>query len=116
MPASSTFFAQLVDLLHGVVGFAELLLNGLHLFAQQVFTLVLADLLLHLFVNLGAQFENFEFLGEFANQGFEALAHAGSFDQFLAQQGRQRRKRAGDEVRQSAGIVDVGRYSVKIVG
>ncbi len=43
--------AKLVDLLHGIVGFAQFLLNRLHLLAQEVLALVLADLLLHLIVN-----------------------------------------------------------------
>jgi len=62
MAASSTFFAKLVDFLHGIVGFAEFLLDGLHLFAQQVFALVLAHLFLNLIVNFRTQLQNLEFL------------------------------------------------------
>ena len=51
-PCFVHLLAQLIDLLHRVVRLAEFLLNGLHLFAQQVFPLVLADLLLNLLVNL----------------------------------------------------------------
>src|ERR1700693_406115 len=54
IPASSDFFRKLVDLLHGIVGFAEFLLDRFHLLAQQIFALVLAHLLLNLFVNFGA--------------------------------------------------------------
>ena len=60
--------AQLVDFLHGVVGFAQLLLNRFHLLAQKVFALVLAHLLLNLFVNLRAQFQDFELFGKLANE------------------------------------------------
>ena len=110
------FFAQLVDLLHGIVGFAEFLLNRLHLLAQQIFALVLAHLLLNLFVNLRAQLQNFQFLGQFANQRFQPLAHVRRLDQFLANHRGKRRQRAGDEVRQAAGIVDVHRHGLQIVG
>ena len=100
------FFAELVDLLHRIVGFAEFLLNRLHLLAQQIFTLVLADLLLNLLVNLRAELENLEFLREFADQRFEPLAHVRRLDQFLTNQCRKRRQRARDEVREAAWIVD----------
>ena len=100
----------------GVVDFAQFLLNGLHLFAQQVFALVLADLFLNLLVDLAAEFENFQFLGEFADQHFQALAHVGSFDQLLAQQRGEAGQGAGNEVGEAAGIVDVHRDVLQIVG
>ena len=78
------FFAQFVDFLLGIVDFAQFLLNGLHLFAQEILALILANLLLNLFVNLGAEFEHFQLFGKFADQGFQALAHVGSFEQLLA--------------------------------
>ena len=90
-----------------VVDFAEFLLNGLHLLAQKILALVLADLLLNLLVDLAAEFEHFHFLGEFADQRFQALAHIGSLDQLLAQQRGQTGQGAGDEVGQTAGIVNV---------
>ena len=110
------FLAKFVDFGSGVVDFAEFLLDGLHLLAQQVFALVLADLLLNLLVDFAAKLENFEFFGEFADEHFQALAHAGSFDQLLAQQGGKARQRAGDKVGQAAGIVDVHRDVLQIVG
>ena len=51
-----------------VVGFAQFLLNGLHLLAQQKLALALVHLLLNLLVNLVAQFEHFLFLGKLADQ------------------------------------------------
>jgi hypothetical protein len=80
------FLAQLLDFGLGVVDFAEFLLNRFHLLAQQVFALVLAYLLLNLLINFAAQFEDFEFLRQLADQNLEALAHVGGFNQFLAQQ------------------------------
>src|SRR5271157_5766414 len=52
------FRAQLFDFGLRVVDVAEFLLNGLHLLAQQVFALVLADLFLNLLVDLAAEFED----------------------------------------------------------
>ena len=63
---------------------AKLLLNRLHLLAQQVLALILAHLLLHLFVNFRAQLQHFQLFREFTNQRFEPLPHARSFEQFLA--------------------------------
>ncbi len=67
-------------------------------------------------MNFRAQLQDLEFFRQFADQGFESLAHTGGFDQFLAQQCRKRRQRAGDEVRQAARMVDVHRRSLQVVG
>ena len=82
-------------------------MNRLHLLAQEIFPLALANLLLHLFLNLRAQLQDFELLGEFANQRLEPLADAGRFEQFLAQQRRKRRQSAGDEVGQAARVFNI---------
>ena len=92
MPDSSSFLRSSSISAWRVVGFAQLLLNGLHLLAQQVFALALADLLLHLLLDLVAQFEHFELLRELADQGLQALADVGGFQQFLPQQRRKRRQ------------------------
>ncbi len=73
-------------------------------------------MLLNLLVNLGAKFENFQLFGKFADQGFEPLAHVGSFEQLLAHESGKRRQVSGDEVRQTAGVVDVGSSRLQIVG
>jgi hypothetical protein len=101
------FLAQFVDFGLRVVDFAEFFLNGFHLFAQEVFALILAYLLLNLLIYLAAKLQNFELLGEFANQHFEALAHVGGFDQFLTKQGREAGQCTGDEVGETARIVDI---------
>ena len=92
--------AKLFDFRLGIVGFAQFLLNGLHLLAQQEFTLALVDLLLHLLVNLVAQLEHFLFLRQLVDERFQALADVESFQQFLPHHGVERRKRRSDEVRQ----------------
>src|SRR5690349_19111043 len=108
--------AKFVDFLLGVVHLAEFFLNGLHLLAKEILALVLADLFLNLFVDLRAQLENFQLLGEFTDQRFQAFADVGSFEKFLAQQRGKRRQRAGDKIRQAAGIVDVHRDGLQVVG
>src|SRR6516164_6189149 len=101
------FLTQLFDFRLGVIDFAQLFLNRLHLLAQQVFALVLAHLLLNLLVDFAAQFEHFEFFRKLADQNLEALAHVGGFDQLLAQKSREARQSSGDEVRKAGRVVDV---------
>src|SRR5579862_5706527 len=55
-PSSSTSDLNVLGL---VIAFAELFLNGLHLLAQKVLALVLADLRLHLRLDLRSQLEHF---------------------------------------------------------
>ena len=57
------FGAQFVDFRLRIVRLAQLLLNRLHLLAEQIFALALADLLLDLFLNLVAQIKDFDLLG-----------------------------------------------------
>src|SRR4029077_14941251 len=57
------FGTQLVDFRLRIIRLAELLLNRLHLLAEQIFALALADLLLHLLLNLVAQIKDFDLLG-----------------------------------------------------
>ena len=64
MPAASIFSRELLDLLGLVVALAELLLDRLHLLAQEVLALVLADLRLHLRLDLRAELEDFELLDQ----------------------------------------------------
>ena len=109
-------FAELVDLLHRIVGFAEFLLDRFHLLAQQIFTLILADLFLHLIVYLRAQLQNFELLGELTDQSLQPPAHTRGLNQFLPEKCGKGRQRAGDEIRQPARIVDVHCRRLQIVG
>ena len=55
---------ELLDLLGLIVALAELLLDRLHLLAQEVLALVLADLGLHLRLNLRSELEHFELLDQ----------------------------------------------------
>ncbi len=116
MPGFLELLAKLVDFRLAVVGFAQLLVNGLELFAQQIFALALAHLFLHLFLNLVAQLQDFEFLREFADQRFQAPPHVGCLQQFLAKQRRKRRQIGGDEIGQTDRILNVQSRSLQIVG
>ena len=103
IPDSSTFLRSSSTSVCAVVGFAQFLLNRLHLLAQQEFALALVHLLLHLLVNLVAQLEDFLFFGKLVDQRFQALANVECFEQLLAHHGGQRRQRRSDEIRQPAG-------------
>ena len=60
--------AELIELPGAVVGLAELLLDGLQLLAQVVLALALAHLGLHLRLDLRAQLEDLDLLGERGDQ------------------------------------------------
>src|SRR6202044_240865 len=108
--------AKFVDLGLAVVGFTQFFLNRLHLLAQQEFALALVNLLLNLVVNFVAQIEHFALFGQFADQRFQALAHAESFEQLLPNQGAQRRQSRSHEVRQTPRRIDVHHFGLQIVG
>ncbi len=108
--------AQLLDFGLGIVRLTEFLLNGLHLLAQQILALALADLLLHLLLNFVAQLEHLELFRELADQSLQAPAYVGGFEQFLAQQRGERRQIGRDEVGQPHRLVDIQRNGLQIVG
>ena len=100
-------FGELLDLLGLVVALAELLLDGLHLFAQEVLALVLADLRLHLRLNLRPELEDFELLDENAVQAVHPRPDVERFQDFLLHRGADGRERRGDEIGQPARLGDV---------
>jgi hypothetical protein len=108
--------AQLLDFGDGVVGFAQFLVNRLQLFAQQVFTLALAHLLLDLLLNLRAQLEHFALATQFAHERLQALVHVGRFEQFLPRLRGERRHVPGDEIAQAAGVGHGGGGIGQVVG
>ena len=67
--------AEFVDLLRLIVALAEFPLDRLQLLAQEVVALVLADLRLHLRLDLRAELQHFELLDQDAVQQIEARAH-----------------------------------------
>ena len=75
--------AQLVDLLRLLVAFAELLLDGLELLAEEVLALVLADLRLHLRLDLRSELEDLELLDQDPVQRVHARADVERLEHFL---------------------------------
>ena len=74
---------ELLDFLGLVVALAELLLNRLHLLAQEVLALVLADLGLHLRLNLRSELEHLELLDEDPIQVVHPRADVERLEHFL---------------------------------
>jgi hypothetical protein len=107
--------AQLVDLLGLVVVLAQLLLDRLHLLAQEVFALVLADFRLHLRLDLGSQLEDLELLDQDPVEQVHAGADVQRVEDLLLHLSRQRRQARDDEVRQLARLGDVQRQRLQIV-
>ena len=110
------FLAQLFDFLGLIVALAQLLLYRLHLLAQEVFALVLADLRLDLGLDLRAQLEHFGFLDQEPVQQIEARAHVDGFEHLLLHRRAQRRKARRDEVGEPARLGNVHRQRLQIVG
>ena len=107
---------ELLDLLRLIVAFAELLLNRLHLLAQEVVALVLADLGLHLRLDLRAELEDLELLDQDAVQVVHAGADVERLEDFLLHRRADGRQRRGDEIGQPARLGDVHRQRLQIVG
>jgi hypothetical protein len=108
--------AQLFDLARLIVAFAELLLDRLELLAQEVITLVLADLRLHLALDLRTELEHFELLDQQAVEEVEARADVERLQHFLLRFGRDRAEARRDEVGETAGVGDVRRQRLQIIG
>ena len=107
---------ELVDLLGLVVAFAELLLDRLELLAQEVLALVLADLGLHLRLDLRAELEDLELLDQDAVERVHAGADVERLEHLLLDRRADRRQARGDEVGELARIGDVGGERLQVVG
>ena len=108
--------AQLVDLLGLLVAFAEFPLDRFHLLAQEVLALVLADLRLHLRLNLRAELEDFELLDEEAVERVHPRADVQRLEHLLLDRGADGRQARGDEVGELSRIGDVAGERLEIVG
>ena len=95
---------ELFDFLGLVVAFAEFLLDRLHLLAQEVLALVLADLRLHLRLNLRSELEDLELLDQDAIQVVQPRADVERLEHFLLDGGADGREARGDEVREPARV------------
>ena len=115
-PGGVKLFPQLVDLLGLLVTFAELLLDRLHLLAQEVLALVLADFGLHLRLDLRAELEDLELLDEQTVERVHPGADIERLEHLLLDRGPDRRQARGDEVGELARIGDVAGERLEIVG
>ena len=114
-PGGIDLLAQLLDVLGLVVAFAELPLNRLQLLAQEVVALVLADLRLHLRLDLRAELEHLELLDQEPVEVVEAGADVERLEHFLLGRGRHRAQARGDEVGGPAGLGDVRGQRLQVV-
>ena len=107
--------AQLVDLGLLLVALAELLLDRLQLLAQEVLALALVDLRLDLRLDLGAELDHLELAGEDLREAAQPLADVDLLEQLLLLLGRDP-QRAGDQVAERRGVVDVGDRELQLLG
>ena len=107
---------ELFVLLGLIVALAELLLNRLHLLAQEVLALVLADFRLHLRLNLRPELEDLELLDEDPVQVVHPCADVERLEHLLLHRRADRGKRRRDEVGQAAGLGDVDGERLQVVG
>ncbi len=106
---------QLVDLGLLLVALAQLLLDRLQLLAQVVLALALLDLRLDLRLDLGAELDHLELAGEDLGQAAQPPADVHLLEQLLLLLGRDP-QRAGDQVRERRGVVDVGDRELELLG
>ncbi len=99
----------------GLVHLAQLLLDGLHLLAEEVLALVLLHLLLCLGPDLLAEAEHFLLVPEVRDEGAQLLLHRVHLQELL-RVGSLELAVGGDQVREVAGIGDGGEESGRLVG
>ena len=83
-----------IELARIVIGIAELFLDRLELFAQEVFALILADFRLHLRLDLRTDLEHFQLFDEEPVQHVRAGADVERLEHFLLDRRSQRRRHA----------------------
>ena len=96
------FRAQLLDFLGLLVPFAQLLLDRLHLLAQEVLALVLADLGLDLGLDARTELEHLELLDQDPVQRVHARAHVERREDLLLHRRADGRQARRDEIGQLA--------------
>ena len=106
---------QLVDLGLGLVGLAQLVLDGLDLLAQDVLALGLVHLRLDLVLDLGAQLQHFQLPVHEGGEPAQPLGEVHLFQQLLLVLGLEPHG-GGDEVAEGRRVVDVGGRQLQLVG
>ena len=107
--------AQLVDLRLLLVLLPQLLLDRLQLLAQEVLALALVDLGLDLRLDLRAELDHLELAGEDLRETPQPLGHVDGLEQLLLLLGGDA-QRAGDQVGERRGLVEVGDGELKLLG
>ena len=108
--------AKLLDLFLLVVVFPQFLLDGLELLAQEIIALVLADLRLHLGLDLRPELEDLEFLDKDPVQAVHPGAHVEGVEDFLLGRGADGAQTRRDEVGQAPWLFDADGERLQIVG
>jgi hypothetical protein len=106
--------AQLIRLGHHLVGLAELLLDRLELLAQEVLALRAVELGLDLGLDLRPDRDHVQLARQDLRQPPQALAHVHLFEQRLLLLDLQP-QRAGNQVREGRGVVDVGHRELELL-
>jgi hypothetical protein len=99
----------------GLVTFAQFVLNGLELLAQEVLALVLVHLGLDLILDLGTQLQDLQLAVHEPGQSPQPLGDLRFFKQFLLLFGLKAHG-GGDEVPKRRRVFDVGRGHLQLVG
>ncbi len=107
--------AELVDLGLLLVALAELLLDRLELLAQEVLALALVDLGLDLGLDLRAELDHLELAGEDLREAPKPPGHVDGLEQLLLLLGGDA-KRAGDQVGEGGGVVEVRDGELELLG
>ena len=113
--ASSIRVAQLLELGLLRVALAELVLDRLHLLAQEVLALRLLHLRLDLRLDLRAELEHLELAAQDRRRRAQPLLDVDQLEELLLLLGLEPQRR-GDEVREHARVVDVGGGELELVG
>jgi hypothetical protein len=106
---------QLVDLGLLIVALPELLLDRLQLLPQEVLALVAIDLRLDLRLDPGPELDHIELASQDLREPAQALAHVDLFQQPLLLLGGDA-ERAGDQVPERGGIVEVRHRHLQLLG
>ncbi len=116
MPGLLDLLPELVELPLLVVSLAQLLLDGLHLLAEVVLALVLLELGLDLALDLVADLEDLEVLGQDLVDALEADLHVQDLEELLLLGRAQGLEAPGDEVGQARRVLDVRGQGLELVG
>ncbi len=115
-PRRFDFLAQFLDFLGLIVAFSQLLLNRLHLLAQEVFALVLANLRLDLRLDARPELEHLELLDQDPVQAVHPRADVERLEHLLLDGGGDSRQAGRNEIGQPTWLRYVGRQRLQIVG